>query len=68
MTDLRDKLGGYFRVESIQHYLIVDPDKRLIIHHARGDHGMLATRIVSEGSLQLDPPGLTLALEDVLPT
>jgi hypothetical protein len=36
VTDLRDKLRGYFRVASIQHYLIVDPDKRIVIHHARG--------------------------------
>ena len=28
MKDLRDKLVGYFRVQSIRHYLIVDPDKR----------------------------------------
>src|ERR1043166_6415614 len=35
VTDLRDKLQGYFRVASIQHYLIVDPDKRIVIHHAQ---------------------------------
>jgi Uma2 family endonuclease len=60
MKDLRDKLLGYFRVPSIQHYLIVDPDKKLVIHHARGQDDTVATRIVSEGSLKLDPPGLTL--------
>ena len=36
MKDLRDKLVGYFQVPSIMHYLIVDPDDRLVIHHARG--------------------------------
>jgi len=34
MKDLRDKLQGYFRITSIKHYLIVDPDKRIVIHHA----------------------------------
>src|SRR5580698_8110912 len=53
MTDLRDKLQGYFRVASIQHYLIADPDKRIVIHHARGTGDLVATRIVSEGVLRL---------------
>jgi Uma2 family endonuclease len=62
MTDLRDKLQGYFRVESIQHYLIVDPDKRLVIHHARGQDDVVSTRILSEGIIGLDPPGLMLSV------
>jgi Uma2 family endonuclease len=62
LKDLRDKLQGYFRVPSIQHYLIVDPDKRLVIHHARGERDLVATRIVNEGSIALDPPGLTLGV------
>jgi Uma2 family endonuclease len=65
LQDLRDKLVGYFRVPSIVHYLIVDPDKRLIIHHARGDRDVIATRLVSEGSLRLDPPGIEIAIADV---
>ena len=67
MQDLRDKLQGYFRVPSVQHYLIVDPDKRLIIHHARGDGDVIATRIVSDGALSLDPPGIELTMTDLLP-
>ena len=46
MKDLRDKLVGYFLVASVVHYLIVDPDDRLVIHHARGDGDAIATRIV----------------------
>jgi Uma2 family endonuclease len=67
MQDLRDKLQGYFRVPSIRHYLIVDPDKRLIIHHARGDGDLIATRIVSDGALSLDPPGIELIAADLFP-
>jgi Uma2 family endonuclease len=63
MTDLRDKLQGYFLVASVQHYLILDPDKRLVIHHARGQ-GDLVTRIVADGALTLNPPGLSLAVAD----
>lgn len=64
ITDLRDKLQGYFLLASVHHYLIVDPDKRLVIHHARGQNGIVATRIVGDGVLTLDPPGLSLPLAD----
>ena len=66
-TDLRDKLQGYFRVPSVQHYLIVDPDKRLVIHHARGEADVVATRFISEGSISLDPPGIELQVRDLIP-
>ena len=64
LTDLRDKLQGYFRVSSIQHYLIIDPDKRLVIHHTRGPHDAVGTRIVTAGRISLDPPGLSLSVSD----
>ena len=63
MTDLRDKLGGYFTVASVRHYLIVDPDKQMVIHHARGTGDVLQTRLVSAGQIHLDPPGLGVAIE-----
>jgi Uma2 family endonuclease len=62
ITDMRDKLQGYFRVTSVQHYLIVDPEKQIVIHHARGSDGIVATRIIAEGSITLAPPGVTLML------
>jgi Uma2 family endonuclease len=63
--DASAKLAGYFRIPSVQHYLIVDPDKRLLVHHARGDGDAIATRIVSEGRLRLDPPGIDVAVEEM---
>jgi Uma2 family endonuclease len=65
VTDLRDKLQGYFRVASIQHCLIVDPDKRIVIHHARGAGDVVATRIVSEGTVRLDPPGIEITVGEL---
>jgi Uma2 family endonuclease len=59
------KLAGYFRVPSVMHYLIVDPDQPLIIHHARQSHDTILTRIAREGAITLDPPGLDLALAEV---
>jgi Uma2 family endonuclease len=67
LTDLRDKLVGYFQVPSIVHYLIVDPDNRLVIHHRRGEGDAIATRIVSDRPLRLDPPGVELAVADLFP-
>ena len=64
LRDLRDKLQGYFRVPSIHHYLIVDPDKRLVIHHARAQNETVSTRIVKDGDIRLDPQGLTLPITD----
>ncbi len=60
ITDMRDKLRGYFTVPSIHHYLILDPEKRLVIHHARGEGDLLQTRLLTEGQLLLHPPGLTI--------
>ena len=34
--DSHEKLVGYFTVPSIQHYLIVDADRRVLVHHAAG--------------------------------
>lgn len=59
------KLAGYFRLPSVSHYLIVDPDKPLIIHHARREDDTILTRIVREGAIALDPPGLELALAEI---
>ena len=66
-VDALSKLAGYFRVSSIQHYLIVDPNQPLIIHHARADRDALITRIISLGTISLDPPGLVLELADIYP-
>ena len=56
ITDLRDKLQGYFRVASIQHYLVVDPDKRLVIHHTRGKDDVVGTRMITSGPIASIPP------------
>ncbi len=63
--DRHGKLAGYFAVPSVRHHLIVDIDRRMVIHHAR-DGDEIRTRLVSSGSLRLDPPGLDLMVEDLL--
>jgi Uma2 family endonuclease len=65
--DLSAKLADYFRLPSVAHYLIVDPDKPRIVHHARGTGDTILTRIVTDGGIKLDPPGIELAMAAVYP-
>lgn len=67
-TDTGKKLTGYFSIPSVRHYLILDIEKRVVIHHARGQGDAIDTRIVSEGSLTLDPPGIDVAVADMFAT
>ena len=50
------KLDGYFSLPSVEHYLILDPDRRVMIHHKRGADA-IETRILRDGLVRLDPPG-----------
>jgi Uma2 family endonuclease len=61
--DLDDKLAGYFLVPTIQHYLIVNPEARRLVHQARAADGM-HTRILYGGELVLDPPCLKVNVAD----
>ncbi len=55
------KLGDYFRLPSVRHYLIVNLKKRVVIHHERDAAGTITARIVRDGAVRLDPPGIELA-------
>jgi hypothetical protein len=59
-------LVEYFSVPSIAHYLIFFPHKGVVVHHARGKGGEIATSFVHSGSILLDPPGMTLPIEGIL--
>ena len=59
--DAGAKLADYFRLPSVRHYLIVRTEDRVVIHHARGDDGAIATRIIHDGPLLLHPPGISLS-------
>ena len=56
-TDRSEKLEKYFRLPSVQHYLIVWADRRRVVHHRR-DGGSVATSVHTEGTIALDPPGM----------
>jgi Uma2 family endonuclease len=66
--DRTDKLAGYFKVPSIQHYLIIDPQDRDVVWYRRAMGGAMESPLtLREGSLRLDPPGITLAFSDIFP-
>jgi Uma2 family endonuclease len=58
--DNGEKLIGYFSVPSIQHYLLIRTEDLAVIHHSRNPDGTILTRIVHDGTLVLDPPGITV--------
>ena len=54
------KLEEYFRLPSVRHYLVVKADNGAIIHYQRMNDGTILTRIIRDGPLDLDPPGITV--------
>jgi hypothetical protein len=61
------KLSGYFSLSSVRHYLILDPDRRVVIHHKRGSGDAIENRVLTEGVARLDPPGFEVAIEALFP-
>ena len=61
-SDTGGKRAGYFSIRSIAHYLIVHPTKRQVIHHRRTPWG-IDTSIRQDGEIVLDPPGVTVAID-----
>jgi Uma2 family endonuclease len=59
-SDTSAKLIGYFKLPSVAHYLVLDPATRSLTHHARGRDPVT----ISSGRIELDPPGLSVAVED----
>ena len=59
----RDKIRkrqDYFSVPSVEHYLVVDPEMRTVLHFDRGNW-QADGRLLGEGdAVQLLPPGLKL--------
>jgi Uma2 family endonuclease len=60
------KLVDYFSVTSIYHYLIIFSEKRVVVHHQRNQRGTLDTRIVTDGQIELNPPGMSVAVSALL--
>jgi len=63
--DKSGKLADYFGIAGIQHYVIVNLERRFVMHHWRGEAGLITTAILREGEVRLEPPGVTLAVAEM---
>ncbi len=64
--DFTIKLAGYASLKSVAHYLLVDTERHLIVHHHRAvGEPEFRTSIARGGTLRLDPPGLDLDIGTV---
>jgi len=62
------KLSGYFSLDGVERYLILDPERRAVIHHKRGQGDTIETRVLSDGVAPLEPPGFEAAVSALFPT
>jgi Uma2 family endonuclease len=65
LKDTSTKLADYFRVSSIQHYLVVDLRNQTLLHHQRENATTIKTAIAKDGLLRFDPPGITIDSGDI---
>ena len=61
--DASAKLVSNFKIPSVHHYLIVDPERRPTIHHKRQSGGTILTSLHPSGQVTLDPPGLVIDVD-----
>jgi Uma2 family endonuclease len=64
-TDRAWKLQESFRLPSLRHYLIFWADKQQVAHHRRSDDCSIETRAVTAGEIRLEPPDITISVEDI---
>ena len=63
-VDTGEKFAGYFSLPAVQHYLVVSARRREVTHHRRAGHAILSA-IVTQGTIALDPPGISIALDAI---
>lgn len=68
--DLTQLIPEYFAIPSVMHYLVLSPEERFVVHHRRQMGDTLETRIIRKGdaapTITMDPPGITIAIDDML--
>ncbi len=61
------KLIGYFQLDSMVHYLLIDPEEKTVEYHRRCD-GEIIRQTLADGTFTLDPPGLEVEVADLFET
>jgi Uma2 family endonuclease len=62
--DRATKLRAYFNLPSVQQYLIVWPEEQRIVRHSRMPNDQIGTQVFLSGEIRLDPPGITVTVEE----
>jgi Uma2 family endonuclease len=57
-SDRSAKLVGYFKLESVAHYLIIDPLAQTVQHRSRDSSGEIVAASLTGGTLAITPPGI----------
>jgi Uma2 family endonuclease len=63
--DVHAKLRDYFGISSVVHYLIIYNERRFVVHHRRTDGAPIETTFVSQGEIDLAPPGIRISTESL---
>jgi Uma2 family endonuclease len=61
--DRATKLRAYFKLPSVQHYLVICPEEQRIVRHSRMPNDEVATQVFMSGEIRLDPPGIMVTVE-----
>ena len=65
-VDTHEKLAAYFQLSTLRHYLVFWAVERRVVHFRRDGGGAdIHTRIVTAGPIVLNPPGVTITVEEV---
>ncbi len=64
-VDSQIKLGDYFRLASIRHYLLVRTDRHEVLHYRRGPDQRPVLETLTSGTVTLDPPGIAIGFKDI---
>jgi Uma2 family endonuclease len=65
-VDAGVKLAGYFSLPSVQHYIIVDPERLPLILHSRQADGSIQTRLLAGGHIRLSPPDIDFDVDGIV--
>jgi Uma2 family endonuclease len=65
-ADKTRKVPNYLSLPVVRHVLLIDTIERRVQHFRRGDDGVITFAFSSTGQIALDPPGLTVDVEELL--
>ena len=64
--DLTEKVVGYALVPSIEHYIVIDPEERAVLHYRRRGDLLVPPNAATEDVLRLESIGIEVPIDDML--